>query len=381
MTTLLLFYVLPLLVFSGLTSMIEAALFSVPISRVHVAVEQKRRGARRLLAIQENLQRPIATIVILNNAINIVGSSYIGRASVEVLRASTWIESFGDRSTALETAVGAFTALLTLLVIVFAEIIPKTIGERFAEPISLVASGPVRFLTAAMFPLVVLIEQISSPFARKEAPPVSEEEISAMARVANTSGSITVDEGELIQNAFTLNDRTAKDLMTHRLELSYLAADTKLGDLNPAELHSDYSRILVADEGDLDKINGVAYLRDLLLALAEGQTGRVVDSFREKVQFVYEGMPAHRLLREFQRTRQHLFVVVDEYGGTSGVVTLEDVLEELVGEIEDEHDEREASYSSSEASGVRKKADESSPSSGPDSSESAAGDRAAARTP
>ncbi len=312
---------------SGLVSLVEAALFSVPISRVHIAVEQRRKGARLLLRIKQNLQRPIGALVILNNAVNIGGSLFVGEEANAV---------FGDRWK------GLYVALYTFLFIIAAEIVPKTLGERFAEPVALKSAPLLWVLTRLLLPVIWLVERITLPFSKGDDPHiVSEDEIRAMASLGNTEGSISRHENELIRKVFKLNDVTAKDIMTHRLKLSFLSGDSLLSEVKLEEIERLHSRILIAADGDLDKINGVVYQRDLLLALAQGRTNLTVGELKHPVHFVYEATPGHRLLREFQRTHQHLFVVVDEYGGTCGIVSLEDVLEELVGEIEDEMDARE----------------------------------------
>lgn len=323
-------FVLLLLFLSGLTSMTEAAFFSVPLSRVHLAVEQKKRWATSLLRIKESLEQPIATIVILNNAINIAGSMLIGQMVATELGtdedAKLWL--------------GVFSACMTFLVIIFAEIVPKTIGERFSESIALMASTPTLLLTRIFAPILWLIGWITQPFtARKEeVKSTSEEEISVLAKLAGRAGQISSEESELIRRAFRLNDLRAKDIMTHRLELASFSPDRQLGELKLGNLEHEHSRLLVAKDGDLDSVVGVVYLRDILLALARGRKDQTIGSLMHPVTRVFEGTPSHMLLDKFQQTRQHLFVVGDEYGGTSGVVSLEDVLEELVGEIEDEHD-------------------------------------------
>ncbi|MBN1444415.1 MAG: HlyC/CorC family transporter [Planctomycetes bacterium] len=324
MFNLLLLCVVLLLLASGLASMTEAALFSVPLSRVHVALDRKRTGSRRLARIKENMQRPIAALVILNNCVNIGGSIFVG---------------FLAKRQFEDAMVAVFTGILTFLVIVFAEIIPKTIGERFSERIALAAAPPLVVLTKMLLPLIWIIERLTRPFAGDpERPVASEEEIRVLARLGNQKGNISVHESELIRRAFRLNDVTARDVMTHRLKLSSLPAELSLADLKPEDIDPSHSRILVTEGGDLDKINGLVYARDILLSLAQGRTDLTIGDIKKPATFVYESSPAHRLLRQFQRTRQHLFVVVDEYGGTCGVVSLENVLEELVGEIHDETD-------------------------------------------
>ena len=184
-----------------------------------------------------------------------------------------------------------------------------------------------------------MIEQIARPFSGKASKDVtSEEEIRMMADMGNKAGLISGDESRLISNAFRLNDVTAREIMSHRLDLASLENDTPLEEINPSELDMTHSRFVVTRAGDLDDIAGIIYLRDLLLALAGDRTGLKVGDLKKPAHMVHDSTPAHQLLHQFQVKRQHLFVVLDEYGGTSGVVSLEDVLEELVGEIIDETD-------------------------------------------
>ena len=327
MTITLILLVLALVLASGLTSMSEAALFSVPISKVYLARDEKRSGGHRLAVIKENLQRPISALVILNNLINILGSVMIGYKAAEVL---------GDNYK------GAFAGVLTFLIIVFSEIIPKTVGERYNLRISLLAATPLTVVTWLLLPGIWVIEQIARPFSGKANKDVtSEDEIRMMADMGKKAGLISGEENRLISRAFRLNDVTAQEIMTHRLELASLENNTPLAEINPSDLDMSHSRIVVTREGDLDNIAGIIYLRDLLLALAEDKTDLKVGDLKKPAHMVHESTPAHQLLEQFKVKHQHLFVVLDEYGGTSGVVSLEDVLEELVGEIIDETDEEE----------------------------------------
>ena len=326
MTTLILL-VLALVLASGLTSMSEAALFSVPISKVYLARDEKRSGGHRLAVIKENMQRPISALVILNNLINILGSVMVGYKAADVL---------GDYWK------GYFAGSLTFLIIVFSEIIPKTVGERYNLRISLLAAPPLTVVTWLLLPGIWVIEQIARPFSGKANKDVtSEDEIRMMADMGKKAGLISGEENRLISRAFRLNDVTAHEIMTHRLELASLENNTPLAEINPSDLDMSHSRIVVTREGDLDNIAGIIYLRDLLLALAEDKTDLKVGDLKKPAHMVHESTPAHQLLEQFKVKHQHLFVVLDEYGGTSGVVSLEDVLEELVGEIIDETDEEE----------------------------------------
>ena len=340
MTTLILL-VLALVLASGLTSMSEAALFSVPISKVYLARDENRSGGGRLAAIKENMQRPISALVILNNLINILGSVMVG-----YFAAQEGVLGSGGK--------GTFAGVLTFLIIVFSEIIPKTVGERYNLRISLLVATPLTVVTWLLLPGIWVIEQIARPFSGKASKNVtSEEEIRMMADMGKEAGLISGEENRLISRAFRLNDVTAREIMTHRLDLASLENDKLLGQINPSDLDMTHSRIVVTMDGDLDDIAGIIYLRDLLLALAEDRTDLKVGDLKKPAHIVHESTPAHQLLHQFQLKRQHLFVVLDEYGGTSGVVSLEDVLEELVGEIIDETDpEEEESRKPQEGEGL-----------------------------
>ena len=324
--------VIALLLFSGLTSASEAALFSVSLSRVYLARDEKKLGARRLLAIKKNMQRPVSALVILNNIVNICGSIFVGGIARDEFHNS---------------GAGVFAAVLTFLVIIFAEIVPKTIGERYGLSIALTAAPTLTAFTRILWPVIWLTEQITRPFSSKSRAKItSEEEIRLLANLGRDEGLITTRESDLISGAFRLDDVTAHEIMTHRMKLSTLEASTRLGDLDIDALGQNHSRLLVTEKGDADRTNGIVYQRDILLALARGETDRTVGDLKKPATYVHEATLAHQLLREFQATRQHLFVVLDEYGGTSGVVSLEDVLEELVGEILDETDREDDDRSS-----------------------------------
>jgi CBS domain containing-hemolysin-like protein len=315
--------VLIVLIASGLCSGSEAALFSIPIIRARQLAQTNRPAAVTLLKIQENLSRPIATIVVLNNIANIVGSIMVGRIAANVL---------GDQW------LGAFSGALTFLVIMFSEIIPKTIGERYAEKISLLVARPVWVLAHLMSPFIWVIEQLTAPLTQGARRPITNEnEIALLATLGRREGVIEEDESEMILQVFKLNDLTAEDLMTPRVSMSYLHKDVTLGEAKEQVIAVPHSRLIVIGDS-IDDVVGVAYKDELLAAMVGGNYDQAVADFAHEAHFVPESVRADNLLREFQKTRQHLAVVVDEYGGVAGVVTLEDVLEVITGEIVDETD-------------------------------------------
>jgi CBS domain containing-hemolysin-like protein len=315
--------VLIMLIGSAICSGTETALLSMPILKARQLAQSRKPRALALLAIRQQINRPIATIVIFNNLFNIVGSIVIGSIATNV---------FGD------ALLGVFSGGLTFLVIVFGEILPKTLAEQYAQPIALMMAIPVRGLTWLMTPLVMLLERITSPFTRsRRLPTTNETEIKLLASIGYQEGIIEEDEAEMIRRVFRLNDIEAAHIMTPRVELTYLPGNEAIANLKDDILSSQHSRILLIEE-DIDHIQGIALKDELLAALIENQGDQPINALQRPIRFIAETERADKLLQDFQAHREHIAVVVDEYGGVSGVVSLEDVLEELTGEIVDETD-------------------------------------------
>ena len=308
---------------SAICSGSETALLSVPLIKVRQLAQSKKPSALALLGIRNKINRPIATIVILNNIFNIVGSITIGTLAVDVL-GDTWL--------------GVFSGVLTFLIIILGEIIPKTLSERYAENVALFIAIPVKFLTILLTPLVWLVEQVTAPITQgKPIPTTNEAEIKFLTKIGYQEGVIEDDEAEMIQHVFQLNDLTASDLMTPRIIVTYLKGDLTLAECQQEIISSQHTRILVI-ENSIDNVVGLVLKDDLLTAMIENNKQQLVKNLVRQVRFVPETIRADKLLKVFQETREHLAVVLDEYGGVAGVVTLEDVLEVLTGEIVDETD-------------------------------------------
>ncbi len=315
--------VLAVLIASALASGTEAALFAVSYPEVLAAVDQRRRGALALRRLQQDLTHPIMAIVIWNNLANIGGSILVGALVTRQL-GSAWL--------------GAFSALLTLLVIIFSEIVPKALGERNALAIGLWVAQPVQLLTRLMSPLIALLDLIVRPLAPPTVRRTSEDEIRALTRQGRREGVIEQDESEIIQRVFRMNDTTAGMIMTPLAQVDTLEASRPIGELTDWVREVTHTRIPLHRADDINSVVGVVNVREILLALAEGQRDRPVAALAMDAWFVPSSMRSDDLMREFQQRKQHLAVVVDGLGTLQGVVTLEDVLEELVGEIEDETD-------------------------------------------
>jgi CBS domain containing-hemolysin-like protein len=270
------------------------------------------------------MQESIITLVFLNNVANIAGSIIIGTI------AGTLFNEFW---------LGVFSGGFTFVIILVGEIVPKTIGEQHAESYARHTAGLVRILRIVFFPAVVLVRQLVRPFSINDeaGDGTAEEEINILARLGHKHGDILESETQLIKRTFELNDISAREIMTPRTVVFALQADRVLSDIAQDLYKTSFSRIPVF-ETDLDEVIGVVHIRDLLAALAKGLGSKTVREFADPVSFIPDTARADALLKSFQRNREHLSIVVDEYGGMAGVLSLEDILEQLVGEIVDEFD-------------------------------------------
>ncbi len=322
--SILIMAVLAVLLASALCSGAEAALFSVPIVKVKSLIQDKRKGSKALASIRENMGRPIAAIVVLNNIANIVGSIVVGGLAAEVL-GSHWI--------------GVFSGVLTFLVIIFSEIIPKTLGEKYSETIALLVAPPVLFIAKILSPILWLIEKLTSPITGGEQVKftTNEAEIKLLASIGEKEGVIEKKESSIIQKAFEMNNTTASMMMTPRVKMTYLDGNKSLEDVKDEIIQSEHSRILIVDVNP-DKVLGVAMKDTLLTGFLTHQEAKALKTFAKPVKVVRETDTADKLLINFQKTHRHLCIVSDEFGGVAGVVTLEDVVEILTGEIIDETD-------------------------------------------
>ena len=308
---------------SAFCSGAETALLSVSTIKVRQLAQSKKPATLALASIRLKINRPIATIVILNNIFNIIGSIIIGSLTTKIL-GDAWL--------------GVFSGGLTFLIIVFGEIVPKTLSQRYAEPISLFIAIPIKFLTVIFTPLVWLVEHVTAPFVQGQKIPTTDEaEIKFLTNIGYQEGVIEDDEAEMIQRVFQLNDLNASDLMTPRIIITYLKGDQTLNECQEDIIKSQHTRILVIED-TVDNVTGLVLKDELLTAMIEGKGDRQINNLQRPVHFVPETNRADKLLKVFQENREHLAVVLDEYGGVAGVVTLEDVLEVLTGEIVDETD-------------------------------------------
>ena len=323
--TLLLVTVAAVLLVSGLCSLTEAALYSVRVSYVRNLADSGSRAGAILNVFKAGMERPIAAILIVNTVANTAGATIAGALAEKELGHGALIW---------------FAAGFTLCVLVFAEILPKIAGVAFSQGVTRTVAVGLQAVGFVLGPLVWLVQTASRivlPTAHIAIAP--EDEVRHMARMSAEEGSILPIEAELVQNVLKLNDLFAKEIMTPRAVVSELKANMTLGEVEAQERVWAHSRLPVYAEGDSERWAGIVLRRDILTSLARGERDKLVGSMCQPVHFVPSNTRGHLLLRQFVAMRTHLFGVVNERGVVVGVVTLEDVLESLIGEeIVDETD-------------------------------------------
>ena len=314
-----------IIVFSFICSMSEAAILSVPLLRVRIMVEQKRAGAKDLLYIKDNIALAVASLVIMNNSVNIMGSMFIGQ-QVSLIYGDHWL--------------GLASGLVTFLIIVLGEVIPKAIGERYKNSISLLIAKVVRVLTEALRPFVMAAASVLKLWTPDpKASKVTEEEIKMMIKIGRDAGTVEIDEAELCDRVFRLKDIKALNVMKPLKDAYMLSVDKTLAEVKDKIISSPFNRIVVYDK-NLSQIVGIVQHRILLREIAKDNHDSQVGQWMLKPIFVNQMMKLDALMEKFQTFHQHLFIVKDNFGKNIGLVTMEDVLEELFGEIFDEKDMR-----------------------------------------
>jgi CBS domain containing-hemolysin-like protein len=283
-----------------------------------------------VLKIRERVQNAVSAIVILNTIVNVVGTALL------TSRAEGLAEEAAARGDFLVVSAVWLAVIFTVAIVFLGEIIPKCLGERFHVGICMAAAHPVRILMSAFHPAVWATEKaVDRWFPRRRGALTSKEEISELAEEARREGAIRSSEAEVIQRVFRLNDITAEDVMTPRIRARMMPGDATLESVREDLSKLVFSRIPVFS-GTRDNVTGVVRRADALQALAEGRGEVRLSDLAAKVKFVPGTMAVDRLMLEFQKERVHMGIVVGEYGETIGVVTLEDILEELIGEVLDE---------------------------------------------
>ena len=317
----LILFILLILFFDGLVSASESAIYSVPMHRVEALAKKGKKG-EILRDLKVSMGKPIASLNALSNFITIFGSIFAG------IIAEKTFNNLG---------VGIFATVQTLLVMVIGEMVPKRLGERYSEKVALFAAPTVDLFSRILKPLTWLVDKITSPFMAKASRTVSQEDIEFLADIATKEGSIGSGESQLIKSVFRLNDITAGDIMTTKPLVEFMDGSKTIGEMRHAIESAKHSRFPVY-EGDQNNIVGIVHQRNLLIALVNGESDKQVKDYVWDMMVVPESRPIDDLLKDMRDKRSQLALVVSDYGNVVGVVGIEDIVEELVGEIIDEKD-------------------------------------------
>ena len=309
---------------SGLCSTLEATLLSTPLSYITGLEDQGVKGAKRLKKLKQHSDRPISAILCLNTIANTVGASIVGSLVYEV---------YGD------AIVGVFSTVFTLAILIFSEIIPKTIGTSYWRTLALPASAIINGMIFITFPLVWVLEKLTRLISSRSTQiSVSREDISAMVSVATEEDVIEKEEKKMIQNLLKLDELTAHEIMTPSAVVEMAEGNMTIREFYDSEL--SHSRIPVYDEENDEYVIGYVLRQEILEKMAEDKfSTRLNDIIRPILSFSEEDSVAD-IWEKFLEKKEHISVILDEYGSVRGIVTLEDVIETMLGhEIVDEKDE------------------------------------------
>lgn len=316
------------LLMSFLCSLFEAALYSVSPSQVELLVSRGVKGARRLKRLRDNVEEPIAAILTINTIAHTVGSAWCGALVAE---------RYGGEN---PNAVAIFAAIFTFLVLALTEIVPKSLGVRYAMILAPKCALPIEIMVWISYPIAKpakMVMQWLTGGADHGGP--TEDEVVLFSRLAAKGGEVRDEEHRWVRGALRLDKATAGGLRTPRPVVFSLSADTTVGEATADQSAWVHSRVPVTEDGDLDKACGVVYRREVFGAALDGRREVPLRELMHDLPFVPETMPANELLNLYLRERRHMVAVADEYGGFEGLVTLEDVIEEMLGaEIVDESD-------------------------------------------
>ncbi len=319
-----------LLMLSAFFSSAETALTMVNKIRMRTLAENGHRQAELVIKIVEDQGKMLSAILIGNNVVNLYASSLATMLATDL---------FGSR------AVGAATGILTLLILVFGEITPKTISTLSSESISLKYAPFIYTLMWVLTPVIFLVNQLSMLVLRllrvdpnKKPESITEDELRTIVEVSHEEGVIQMEEKKMITNVFDFGENLAKDIMVPRIDMTFINVDATYDELLETFREEKYTRFPVYEEST-DNVIGIINVKDLLLL--EGKENFSIRDFLRQPLYTYEFKKAAELMVEMRKTLNNIVIVLDEYGATAGLITLEDMLEEIVGEIRDEYDEDE----------------------------------------
>ncbi len=319
-----------LIALSAFFSSAETSFVTVSQIKMRSLADAGSKSAQRVLNITSDSAKMLSAILIGNNLVNISASS---------LATTLTLNLWGN------AAVSITTGLLTLIVLIFGEISPKTFATTYADKIALIYSGPIRVLMIVLTPVIFIINCIAKGVLRiigfnpnKHKASITEDELRTMVDVSREEGVLETDEHEMISNVFDFGESQAKDVMIPRIDMTSVSVDSTFDEIVEVFRQDKYTRLPVYEKS-VDNVIGIINVKDLLLC--EDKSTFSVRNILRKPYYTYEFKHISELMDELKKTSNNFTIVVDEYGSTVGMITLEDLLEEIVGEIRDEYDEDE----------------------------------------
>ncbi len=326
-SVLLLLSVAVLICMSAFFSASETAISSVSRIRMKSMADDGNKKAVKVLALSENYDKTISAILIGNNIVNIASTS------ISTYLATKWWGAGG---------VGISTAAMTVLVLTFGEILPKSSAKEHAESFSLTIANVLSGIVYIFTPLAIVFSGIKGVITRPSSdedkkPSITEEELKYIIEEIQDEGVLEEQESELAQSALEFDEIKVSEILTPRVDMVAIDADADIDSIRKTVLEEKFTRIPVYRE-TVDNIIGILHEREFLSAIVSGKPFDIKDIINEPM-FIPDNLKISKILSQMQKNKMQMAVVIDQYGGTKGIVTMEDILEELVGEIWDEHDE------------------------------------------
>ncbi|WP_319525276.1 hemolysin family protein [uncultured Desulfosarcina sp.] len=313
-----------LLLLSGFFSSAETALFSISQTRARHLAKEKDRTYELIKRMKDDPHRLLTTILIGNNVVNVAASAIATALTINLFA---------------NYAVGLATGVMTFLILVFGEVIPKSFATRNNILLARLTIYPIYWMSLLFYPIILFLNFIPRITGKmSKTPSATEEELITFVEVVEEQGVIKEEEREMIHNVFELDDTSASEIMTPRADMFVVDANEPLDFKAIAE--SGFTRIPVI-EGDSDHVIGILNIKDIFMHQATSDTPVDIRAIMRPPYFVPENKKLDRMLHQFKARKNHMAIIVDEYGGVSGLITLEDAIEELVGEIRDETDKEE----------------------------------------
>lgn len=325
-------FLIVLLIGSAFFSASETALMSLSKIRIRYMQDEGVKGAKLVSSLIENPNKLLSSILVGNNVVNIAATS---------ISTSLFIGLMGEKGVALATAV------MTVLVLIFGEITPKTIAANNSEKVSLLVSKPIKAIIFILRPIVWIFNIITNiifklfGITNKGAKSfITEEELKAMVNVSHEEGVLEMEEREIINNVFEFGDMQAKNAMVQRIDMVAIDMEDSYDEIIQVFKTEKLSRMPVYEE-TIDDIVGILNIKDIIFLSDEEIESFDIKNYMREPFFTYEFKKITQLLEEMKLEKSQMAIVVDEYGGTSGLLTIEDLVEVIVGDIEDEYDEEE----------------------------------------